>query len=103
MEHTELLDKLANKCKEIGVTLYEHSYNYQVFGSWYVVVGTPHHRMRFSWDGKESYLGIGVAEFCNSNSPPEWKPISSSISGTQAKPSEVFNFILKKVNEQYGT
>ena len=102
MEHTELLDDFANSCQQVGVTLYEHSYHYQAFGSWYVVVGKPHHRMRFSWDGKESYLGISEAEFCNSNSVPEWRPIFPSISGTQTRPAEVFDFILKKVSGQYG-
>ena len=103
MEHTELLNNFVNECQEIGVTLYEHSYNYQAFGSWYVVVGMPHHRMRFSWDGKESYLGIGEAKFGNSNSIPEWQPVSSSISGAHTKLAEVFQFIFKKLGERYGT
>lgn len=103
MEHTELLNNLANRCQEIGVTLYEYSYNHQAFGSWYVVVGKDQHRIRFSWDGKESYLGIGEAELCNGNSMPEWRPVSPSISGTQTKPAEIFNFIIKKVSEWYGT
>jgi len=103
MEHTELLNNLASSCQEIGVTLYEHSYSYQAFGSWYVVVGKPHHRMRFSWDGKESYLGIGEAKFSNSSSPAEWEPVFPSISGTQAQPAEVFQFIFKKVSKRYGT
>ena len=103
MEHTELLNNLARSCQEIGVTLYEHSYNYQAFGSWYVVVGKPHHRMRFSWDGKESHLGIGEAKFSNSSSPAEWEPAFLSISEAQTQPADVFQFILKKVSERYGT
>lgn len=103
MEHTELLNNLANECLEMGVTLYEHSYNYQAFGSWYLVVGKPHHRMRFSWDGKESYLGIVEAEFSYSGDVPEWKPVFPSISGTKTKPAEVFQFIITKVGERYGT
>ncbi len=102
MEHTELLNKLVNECTAIGVTLYEHSYKHQAFGSWYLVLGKPHHRMRFSWDGKESYLGIGEAAFGNSNSSPDWEPVFPSISGTRVKPEEVFEFITKKVVERYG-
>ena len=103
MEHTELLNKLVKECESIGVTLYEHSYDRQVFGSWSVTVGKPHHRLRFSWDGKESYLGIGEAEFKNSNSVPIWEPVFPSISGTQTRPEEVFEFISKKVGERYDT
>jgi arylsulfatase A-like enzyme len=103
MEHTELLKKLANECESIGVTLYEHGYNYQAFGSWSVTLGRPHHRMHFSWDGKESYLGIGEAEFTNSNSRSNWEPVFPSMSGTQVSPEEVFGFIYKKVGERYGT
>ncbi len=103
MEHTELLNNLAKECNEIGVILYEYSYNHQVFGGWSVTVGRPHHRMHFSWDGKESYLGIGEAEFNNSNSVPNWEPVFPSISGTQTKPEEVFESITKMVGERYGT
>jgi len=103
MEHTELLKNLATECDKIGVILYEHSYHHQIFGSWSLTVGNPHHRMRFTWDGKESYLGIGEAELRNSNSVPNWKYISPSISGTQTKPKEVFEFITKMVSLRYST
>ena len=103
MKIPELLSNLENECDTLGITLYEHSYSYQAFGSWYVVVGKPHHRTRFSWDGKESYLGIAESEFTNSSSSPEWQPVFPSISGTQTSASEVLGFITKQLRERYAT
>ncbi len=103
MEHTELLNKLATQLEIIGLTLYEHAYYYQVFGSWHVIVGKPHDRMRFSWDGKESYLGVTQAQFSNSNSIPVWEPDLDNSLGIRSTPIEVFDFIAKRVAERYGT
>jgi hypothetical protein len=103
MKITELLTSLESECDRQGTTLYEHSYSHQAFGSWSVIVGKPHHRMRFSWDGKESYLGIAESEFSNSSSSPDWQPVFPSISGTQKSTAEVLSFIIKQLSERYDT
>ncbi len=102
-EHIELLSGLAKECEALGVTLYHHSYDELVFGSWSVIVGHPHDRLEFTWDGKESYLAIGESQFANQNSRPDWKPVFPSISGTQTTHEEVFEFIVNKVRERYAT
>jgi hypothetical protein len=103
MEHTELLNSLNTQCNSIGLTLYEHNYNYMHFGSWSLVVGTSKNRMQFSWDGKESYLGISVSSFQNSNSAPCWESDLSGISGTTLSEEQVFQFIYEKLCAQYNS
>jgi len=102
MEHIELLHNLNKQCKGIGLTLYEHEYNYLAFGSWTIVVGTSKQRMKFSWDGKESSLGIGISSFQNSNSAPCWEPDLSGISGTTVTEEQVFQFICEKLCSQFN-
>ncbi|WP_460240089.1 hypothetical protein [Aurantivibrio infirmus] len=103
MEHFELLNKYINEWEEAGITLYEHSFNNQAFGSWYIVAGKPHHRLRFSWDGKESYLGIGESEFANSSSAASWSPITPGVGSSQLKATEIFQFISTELSKRYGT
>ncbi|MBK7352276.1 MAG: hypothetical protein IPI97_10505 [Nitrosomonas sp.] len=103
MNISELLSNLESECDTLGITLYEHSYSYQAFGSWSVVARKPHHRMQFSWDGRESYLSIAESEFTNSSSIPEWQPVLPSISGTQTSADEILSFISKLLREQYAT
>jgi len=97
MKNSELLNNIESECDALAITLYEHSYSHQAFGSWSVVAGKPHHRMRFSWDGKESYLGIAESEFTNSVSSSEWQPVFPSISGTQTSTDEVLGFIINQL------
>jgi hypothetical protein len=103
MEHTELLNELTLKADEMGLTMFEHSYNHLAFGSWFVIFGKPHHRLHFSWDGKDSYLNISESDFGNSNSLPNWKPISTNNSVSTTEQENIFEFIINKLGEQYGT
>ena len=103
MNISELLSNLESECDALGITVYERSYSHEAFESWSVVAGKPHHRMRFSWDGKESYLGIAESEFTNSSSNPEWQPVFPSVSGTQTSTDEVLGFITNQLRERYVT
>jgi len=104
MTHFDLLAKLVADCASRDVTCYEHEYDSQVFGSWSVTFGGPHHRTRFSWDGKESYLGVSESDFENSNSVPNWVPNPEvCIGGTDLAGKDVFEHIYKMVAARYGT
>jgi len=103
MEHTELVNNLTSECEALGLTLYEHEYHHQVFGSWLLVIGKPHDRLQFSWDGKESYLGVAYSSFNNGNSNPNWESLFPNISGTKTSQIEVFQFISKELNQRYGS
>lgn len=102
MKITELFNRLEGECDAQALTLYEYSYSHLDFGSWFIVLGNSHHRIRFSWDGKESALGIAESEFINTKSRPEWRPLLPGISSASLSTADVLSFITKKVNEQYS-
>jgi hypothetical protein len=71
--HLEQIAELERVLQAIGVTLYEHHYHYLIFGSFELVVGKPHRRMKIVWDGKESCLTVERSKFPNQGAHPEWK------------------------------
>ena len=101
IEHIRLLNELAEYCENNGLTIFEHHYHYLAFGSWSLIVGKDKHRMMFSWDGKESYLGIGKSNFQNSNASSNWEPVFPSIGGTNQSEASVFSFIIEQLKKQY--
>ena len=103
MEHLERLNQLATECDSIGVTLYEYNYSYQSFGCWSITIGKPHQRMRFYWDGRESYFGIEESGFTNSSSSACWVDAVANNSISPTKPVEIFKLISEKVREKYCT
>ena len=102
MDHIELLNDLNAECKMIGITLYEHKYQHNIFGSWVVVAGTSKDRMMFCWDGKESYLGIRASSFHNSTSIAEWNTVFPSIGGSSLSQIDVLNYVKEKLRERYS-
>jgi hypothetical protein len=102
IKHIKLINELAEYCEKYNLIIFEHEYNYMAFGSWSVIIGKSKHRIKFSWDGKESYLGIGLSSFQNSNSIANWEPVFPSVSGTQKTEKEVFNFIKETLAKQYA-
>lgn len=55
-----------------GVGLYEHHFDAQDFGSFYVVVGLPHDRLKFVWDGRDEVLTVSVGKRPNASGPMAW-------------------------------
>lgn len=60
-----------------GIEMFEHSYLMHAFGSFTVVLGTAHHRARFSWDGREFFLDISHSMFGSSGDHAEWRQIDN--------------------------
>lgn len=50
------LSKLAEDLKNNKISIYEHNLNYMAFGSWELVAGRRDKMIRFTYDGKDSYL-----------------------------------------------
>lgn len=51
---------------------FEHQYHAEAFGSWVLVAGKPKRRYRFTWDGKDAFLSVAVAQFFDSQTPAQW-------------------------------
>ena len=101
IEHLKLVFELAESCERHDLTVYVYEYSYMAFGSWMIITGKNKHRTKFSWDGKESYLGISMSEFQNSSSMPDWKPVFPNVGGTKKTEAEVFAFVKEVLEKQY--
>ena len=102
IEHLRLVGELAEYCAENNLTIYKHEYDYLIFGSWIIVVGEAHHRIKFSWDGKESYLGVSESEFKNQNSNSDWQRFEWGPGGTMEQ-GAVFEFIREHLQSRYAS
>lgn len=71
-KHMETLLGFLGELSEKGVRLYEHHFNAQGFGSFYVVVGLPHDRLKFVWDGRDEILTVCVGKGRNASGPMAW-------------------------------
>ncbi len=78
IQHLEMVSDLAQQLADRGITVYRHTYDYLAFGSWEIVVGTRKHRVRLTWDGKESRLDAASSVFADSQSTADWKHLESS-------------------------
>jgi len=47
---------LATRLARAGISIYGHRFNYLAFGSWEIVAGRRDRMLRFTYDGKDSYL-----------------------------------------------
>ncbi len=47
---------LAERLAKVGIAIYDHKFNYMAFGSWEIVAGRRGKALRFTYDGKDSYL-----------------------------------------------
>ena len=100
-EHIYLLGQLLSKCSDIDLLLYTHQYEHTVFGSWVIVIGHSKERMKFAWDGKESYLAIAKSTFQNQSTDASWQSVLPSIGGTTTTPKEIFLYIYQKLCEHF--
>ena len=69
------LESVAGILRELGneaIELFEHNYHPQVFGSFELVVGRGHERLKFTWDGQDFILSVSFASSRNKNAPAPW-------------------------------
>ena len=71
-KHMETLVGFLNELGEKGVGLYEHHFDAQSFGSFSVVVGLPHERLKFVWDGRDEILIVSVGKGSNASGLMAW-------------------------------
>jgi hypothetical protein len=56
--HFEGLSRLARALKVLSAQILEHNYDYESFGSWYIVVRHNGVVSRLVFDGRDNYLGL---------------------------------------------
>jgi hypothetical protein len=86
----------------LGFAIYESQYHYMVFGSWTLIAGVRHRRLRFIYDGKEHNLSVAIAKFPDSQSASTWQtlPSPSLTDVAGVNPSKIFEKVVQIVREQ---
>ena len=97
--HLRALGELAERLSARGITIFEHWYSYEGFGSYTLVIGRGRSRLRFNWDGKDRWLRCCSTETAHSGIPTDWgKPKSVAYEGIG-----VLEGIEAAVNERFAT
>src|SRR4029434_8142626 len=70
--HFDSLLRILKYLESHKISLYEHQYHPQTFGSFVLVLGHAHERVQFSWDGREFILWISFGTFPTKNASASW-------------------------------
>jgi hypothetical protein len=82
---------LATRLAVDGLAIYTLRYDYAAFGSWEMVAGRRHSRVRVVWDGKDAVLRVYAAHLGGSADQPQWRPVSEKdLSKRRADYAEIF-------------
>jgi hypothetical protein len=72
IHHFESLSRILRELGQEAIELCEHRYHPDAFGSFELVVSRGHTRLKFTWDGRDSLLSVGFANFQNKNAAAPW-------------------------------
>lgn len=72
IDHLESVARILRELGNEAIELFEHHYHPQAFGSFELVVGRGHERLKFTWDGRDSILSVSFASSLNKNRPAPW-------------------------------
>ena len=75
VDHLSSILDLSKKLQTVNIALFEHDYDMLCFGSFQLILGQSHRRLKFIWDGKEFSLGVSVSEYGSMGAVPDWKPL----------------------------
>jgi hypothetical protein len=97
--HLTWLLELQHRLSSVGAAILEHKYLLLLMGSFTLVVGTAHHRLKFEWDGREFFLDIAQCKCQSQSSPQQWSRVQNL---RIAPPDRVQAFIEHKCDETFG-
>jgi hypothetical protein len=97
----EALAELSKALAGHELAIYEANFDYVNFGSWWLIAGTSHRRLRFLFDGKEGWLEAFESEFRNQGSQAHWRPTHRRQVGpwSFANPSQQFALVQSLAKE----
>ena len=70
--HIEQLRELQALLSDRGAAVLEHSYVLLLMGSFSLVVGNAHQRLKFDWDGREFFLNVQSCRPHSRSATQEW-------------------------------
>ena len=75
--HIDEVRDLVHYLERQNIALFEHDYLMHVFGSFSLVIGTQHDRLKFSWDGREFFLDTSRGSFQSLGGDGVWNHLSN--------------------------
>lgn len=75
---TQVLELQSDLAAMSGAAVLEHNYLLLCMGSFGLVVGRSHNRLRFDWDGREFFLNVQQCTLQSQSSVPSWQQLDNS-------------------------
>ena len=97
----QLLD-YTTALEQRGIEIYEHHYFSLAFGSWTLIAGKRHERIRFDWDGRDAFLTISETTFSDARSTQEWKKIQQMGINTKDR-EQIWHAIIDFLTTKFAT
>ena len=76
-DHLQWLTALQSQLSVFNAAILEHKYFLLLMGSYTLVAGTTHCRLKFEWDGREFFLNIFKCACQSQGSPQKWNHIDN--------------------------
>jgi hypothetical protein len=91
----QALGGLAGRLEGHDIAVYDVAYSYLSFGSWSLVAGSRHRRLKFDFDGKENHLSVAESDFSDSQSRADWQtlPAPAIEAGIGVNFSKLFELV----------
>ena len=89
---------LAERLAQQKIAIYEHQFTYMAFGSWEIVVGQRSKMLRFTYDGKDSYLS-----YCDSSVKPKTHLDLQHKRFATHRGEDPFAFICEVLEREFST
>lgn len=96
LSHFKKLAELASHLAQQKIAIYEYSFTYMAFGSWQLVAGRRNKMIRFTYDGKDSYLS-----HCDSSiKPKNWQELNHRRIETRSG-EDPFSFVMDILDSEF--
>ena len=93
--------ELATRLAVDRIAVYKLRYDYPAFGSWELVAGRRHSRVRIVWDGKGAALNVYAAHIRNAADEPNWQLESEQdFSKKRSELAELFGAIYTAIRQR---
>ncbi|MDH3316118.1 MAG: hypothetical protein OER43_10170 [Gammaproteobacteria bacterium] len=98
--HLNWLLKLQQQLSGASAAVLQHEYLLLLMGSFTLVIGTAHQRLKFEWDGRDFFLDIAQCTCQSQSSPQQWSHVQNM---RIAPPEQVQSVIERKCKEIFDT
>jgi len=99
-EFIEEFAGLAKRLAEIDVVTHTADLQWGHFGSWTLMVMKRHEAVRFTYDGRDSFITVAASPFENSSYPNEWKELV--VKGIDNRQDEAIAFVEEFIRKRFA-